>query len=97
MFGHLDKAAFKKKKKKRRTLACFTLKPSSCEGLEEKATSTAFVCDRCPGVTFALAVMRGGYTEIHSLFAGNPDRAFWSGHAALAPGPALAVAVGGSG
>lgn len=34
------------------------------------------------------------YTEIHSLFAGNPDGAFWSGHTALAPGPALAVAVG---
>lgn len=43
LFGHLDKAALKKK-----TLVCFTLKPSSSEGLE-KTASLAFMCDRCPG------------------------------------------------
>lgn len=72
---------------KKEILVCFTLKPSSSKGLE-KATSLAFMCDRCPG-WWGVGATGCRYTEIHSLFTGSPDRAFgvWTRSASLGPCP----------
>lgn len=85
LFGHLDKAALKKK-----TLVCFTLKPSSSEGLE-KTASLAFMCDRCPGDGGWVQQAVGTLKFTLSL-QGAQIEPLESGPAAPTSGPALAAA-----
>lgn len=101
MFGHLDKAAFKKKpktktnKKQEQNWHMFHIETPILRGTGEEGHQLSFRVTDVQGHIYAgrgkEGVGRAGClnTEIHSLFTGNPDQAFgvWTCSISIGPCP----------